>query len=256
MKEIHYFYIPDAARRDDLPEEEARHAVKVLRLGVGDRLAITDGKGHFYDAEVTAAGARSCSYRITGTRQAGSSWSGHLHLALAPTKNIDRTEWFVEKACEIGIDEISFVDCRCSERHTVKPERIERIVVAAMKQSHKAVKPIVSPMVPLTEFLRRPDLGEEKYIAHCLNGETCSSVPAAVSASSPRCWLPGVMGCGSKTILIGPEGDFAVEEVDMAARCGFVPVSLGESRLRTETAALYAVMLMNLKNSNLQRTLK
>ena len=116
MKEIHYFYVPDAGVKSELPDEEARHAVKVLRLGVGDRIVITDGCGCFYDAEVSGVSSRSCSYSITDTRKAESPWSGHLHIAVAPTKNMDRTEWLVEKAVEIGVDEISFIDCRFSER--------------------------------------------------------------------------------------------------------------------------------------------
>lgn len=251
MKEIHCFYVPDAETVSELPGEEARHAVKVLRLGVGDGMMITDGKGNFYDAEVSGVSSRSCSYNIVGTRHVENAWNGHLHLAVAPTKNIERMEWLVEKATEIGIDEISFIDCRCSERHTLKPERVERIVVSAMKQSRKAWKPRVNALVPFPEFVARMDAGGEKYMAHCLNGDVCRDKPENLSASSPRCFLPSVMGNGNKTIMIGPEGDFSVGEVEAAVAAGFLPVSLGESRLRTETAALYAVMLMNLKNSRM-----
>ena len=256
MKEIHYFYVPDAGVQSELPDEEARHAVKVLRLGVGDRIVITDGCGCFYDAEVSGVSSRSCRYSIVGTRKVENSWSGHLHLAVAPTKNMDRTEWLVEKAVEIGVDEISFIDCRFSERRVLKPERIERIVVSAMKQSHKAQMPRVNALAPFKEFVARPDITGEKYIAHCLNGEVCRELSGEITVASPRCYLPAVMGGGSKTVVIGPEGDFAPEEVEQAIRNGFIPVSLGESRLRTETAALYSVMLMNLKNSKMSGALE
>ena len=179
-----------------------------------------------------------------------------MHLAVAPTKNMDRTEWLVEKAVEIGLDEISFVDCRFSERKVLKPERIERIVVSAMKQSHKAKMPKVNPLVPFKDFIARPDICGEKYIAHCLNEEVCGELSGKPAADSPRCFLPAVMGNDSKVVLIGPEGDFALEEVEQAIANDFIPVSLGESRLRTETAALYSVMLMNLKNSKLSEAFK
>ncbi len=256
MKEIHYFYVPDAEIQNELLDEEARHAIKVLRLGEGDRMVITDGKGHFYDAEVSGISSRSCGYNIISCKDVEKSWKGHLHLAVAPTKNIDRIEWLIEKATEIGIDEISFIDCRFSERHIIKTERIERIVVSAMKQSHKASKTRVNAVVPFKDFLSRTDIVGEKYIAHCLNDEVCDALSENVSALSPRCYLPAVMGSENKTILIGPEGDFSVEEVEASLSAGYVPVSLGDSRLRTETAALYSVMLMNLKNSKIAEAYK
>lgn len=236
--------------RGELPGDEARHAVRVLRLGVGDGIVVTDGAGYFYDAEIVEATPRVCRYEITGKTRVENSWNGWLHLAVAPTKNIDRTEWLVEKATEIGIDEISFVDCKFSERHAVNLERIDRIVVSAMKQSHKATKPRLNALTPLRDFMEGCGEGE-RYVAHCLNGETCAAAPEALSAQSPRVFLPSAMGGGDKTVLIGPEGDFSVEEVSAAISHGFTPVSLGESRLRTETAALYAVMLMNLRNSKI-----
>ena len=251
MKEIHYFYVPNAGVNNELPEEEARHAVKVLRLGVGDRIVITDGSGSLYDAEVSDVSSRTCRYSIVDTRKVGNPWSGHLHLAVAPTKNMERTEWLVEKAVEIGVDEISFIDCRFSERRMLKPERIERIVVSAMKQSHKAQMPKLNVLTDFKDFVVRSDISGEKYIAHCLNDDVCRKAPAEIKVTSPRCFLPSVMGGGDKTVAIGPEGDFAPDEVEMAIQQGFVPVSLGESRLRTETAALYSFMLMNLKNSKI-----
>lgn len=256
MKEIHFFYVPDAATAAELPAEEARHAIKVLRLSEGDRMVLADGQGCFYDAEVADISSRSCGYNILGCNKMENSWNGHLHLAVAPTKNIDRTEWLVEKAVEIGVDEISFLDCRCSERRVLKLERIERIVVSAVKQSHKPWMPRVNPLVPFDKFIARPDIAGEKYIAHCLNADTIGTVGDNMSVSSPRAFLPAVMGQESKTVMVGPEGDFSADEVEKAIAAGFVPVSLGESRLRTETAALYAAMLMNLKNSKMAEVCK
>lgn len=255
MKEIRFFYVDDAEVRGELPADEARHAIKVLRLGVGDSIVITDGAGYFYDAEIVEATPRACRYEITSKARVENSWNGWLHLAVAPTKNIDRTEWLVEKATEIGIDEISFVDCKFSERRTINIERLDRIVVSAMKQSHKASKPRLNTLMPFGKFLENCNDGE-KYVAHCLNDEICGAVPKSPSAQTSRGFLPALMGEGDKTVLIGPEGDFSVEEVNAAIAHGFTPVSLGESRLRTETAALYAVMLMNLKNSKIAAKLK
>lgn len=254
MKEIHCFYVPDAATALELPEEEARHALRVLRLGVGQRIMITDGCGSIYDAEVVGTSGRTLSYEIIGREEQKPLWNGHLHIAVAPTKNIDRTEWFVEKAVEIGIDEISFLRCRFSERTVVKRERIERVAIAAMKQSRKAVLPRINDVADFGDFLKRTDIEGEKYIAHCLSDDVAAEAGQSASASA-RCWLPAVMGEGSKTVVIGPEGDFAPDEVEAAISAGYVPVSLGESRLRTETAALYAATLINLKNSRLAAAL-
>lgn len=243
MKEIHYFYVPDAGNVSQLPEEESRHALRVLRLRVGDSIVMTDGEGNVYDAVIEEGrDSRICSYSIKSKTTVPPLWRGHLHIALAPTKNIERTEWFVEKAVEIGVDEISFLDCDCSLRHVVKTERMERIVVSALKQSHKARITKVNGMMSFDEFLSRyGDTESERYIAHCL-GDSAAGLPATQ-------YIWDIMGESSKTVMIGPEGDFSLREAKTATENGFVPVSLGDSRLRTETAGLYAVMLMNLKNS-------
>lgn len=250
MKESHFFYIPDAGVSDEFPAAEASHAVRVLRLGVGDVVTLTDGKGFIYDARIVSATSRSCKYQIVGTRKAAPLWKGHLHIAVAPTKNIDRIEWLVEKATEIGVDEFSFIETRCSERRNLNIDRLERIVISAVKQSHKAIIPRINPLETFDKFLSR-DIKGEKYIAHCLNDETVISPKPqiAFAATSPRMYLPSVMHDDSKIVMIGPEGDFTVDEVNKAVSLNYIPVSLGCSRLRTETAALYAVMMMNCKNT-------
>ena len=159
-------------------------------------------------------------------------WKGHLHLAMAPTKNIDRTEWFAEKATEIGFDELSFLNCRFSERKVIKPERIEKIVVSAVKQSLKARKPQVNGMIDFDKFVKQNFKGQ-KFIAHCYEGEK----PLLRSVLDSQ---------ADAVVLVGPEGDFSREEVALAESMGFRSVSLGKSRLRTETAALVAAHLMNL----------
>lgn len=252
MKEIHYFYVPDAGQSYELPEEEARHAAKVLRLTHGDEIILIDGKGTFHKAVITEIGPRRCCYDITESRRQSPTWCGHLHIAIAPTKNMERIEWLVEKAAEIGFDELSFVDCRFSERHTLRLDRVERIVVSAIKQSHKAFMPNINSMVPLGEFLGRGDLRGGRYIAHCLNDSTEYDVPRGDTlpfSHARRYYFPNVLAHGDTTVLIGPEGDFSTDELAAAMNVGFVPVSLGRSRLRTETAALFAVTVMNLKNA-------
>ena len=143
---MHVFYTPDIDTCPELPEEEAGHCLRVLRLGVGDEVVLTDGKGFFYKAVISAATGKRCQVKVVEKIEQEKFWKGHLHLAMAPTKNMDRIEWFAEKATEIGVDELSFLNCRFSERKVIKTERIEKIVVSAMKQSLKARKPIVNEM--------------------------------------------------------------------------------------------------------------
>lgn len=232
---MHLFYAPDIAANPELPEEEAGHCLRVLRLGVGDEVEVTDGKGNFYRAVITAAGGKRCRVELAGRTEQEPLWRGHLHLALAPTKNMDRMEWLAEKATEIGFDELTFLNCRFSERKTVKTERVEKIVVAAMKQSLKARKPVVNGMVDFARFVQA-GLPGQKFICHCHGG----AKPLLKDVITPG---------GDALVLVGPEGDFSREEVDMALAAGFREVSLGRARLRTETAALVAVHLMNLANA-------
>ncbi|WP_178266658.1 16S rRNA (uracil(1498)-N(3))-methyltransferase [uncultured Phocaeicola sp.] len=232
---MHVFYTPDIDTCPELPEEEAGHCLRVLRLGVGDEVMLTDGKGFFYKAVISAATGKRCQVKVVEKIEQEKFWKGHLHLAMAPTKNMDRIEWFAEKATEIGFDELSFLNCRFSERKVIKTERIEKIVVSAMKQSLKARKPIVNEMTDFAKFMQR-DFQGQKFIAHCYEGE--------------KPLLKEVLKPGEDAlVLIGPEGDFSPEEVQKAEALGFQPISLGKSRLRTETAALVAVHMMNLFNS-------
>lgn len=246
MKEVRFFYVPNASSVNELPEEEAQHAVRVLRMEMGDEMMLMDGEGIFYRAIVTEATKKRCLYRIEETLPQERQWQPHLHLAMAPTKNMDRTEWFAEKATEIGFDELTFLRCRWSERTVIKTERVEKILVSAMKQSHKAWKPILNEMVDFKAFLQEIKEREnrngkvmQKFICHCYEEEGLGEkVPLKDALKSGEDVL----------VMVGPEGDFSIDEVKMAEANGFQSVSLGKSRLRTETAALVAVHLMNLIN--------
>ncbi|MEG1006249.1 MAG: 16S rRNA (uracil(1498)-N(3))-methyltransferase [Bacteroides sp.] len=223
---MHVFYTPDIQIKAELPEEEAQHCIRVLRLTTGDEITLTDGKGCFYRAEISAATNKRCMVTILETIGQDPLWKGHLHIAMGPTKNMDRNEWFAEKATEIGMDELSFLNCRYSERKVIKTERIEKILVSAMKQSLKARLPKLNPMIDFDKFIEQKFDGQ-KFIAHCYEGE--------------KPLLKDVFKRGEDTlVLIGPEGDFSEEEVKKALDKGFVAISLGKSRLRTETAALVA----------------
>ena len=241
MKEVRFFYAPYAAITHELPEEEAQHAVRVLRLDAGDEIMLMDGKGSFYLAEITEATKKRCFYQLKETLPQPRQWQGHLHLAMAPTKNLDRVEWLAEKATEIGFDELTFLNCKFSERKVLKTERIDKILISAMKQSHKAWKPILNEMTDFKDFMKR-DFKGGKYICHCYGEEIDVELGKIVL-------LKDVLKAGEDAlVMVGPEGDFSVDEVLEAERNGFQSVSLGESRLRTETAAIVAVHLMNLFN--------
>lgn len=231
---MHVFYTPDIAVTCEMPEEEAAHCLRVLRLGVGDEVMLTDGKGCFYKAVISAATGKRCQVKVTETVEQEPLWNGHLHLAMAPTKNMDRIEWLAEKATEIGFDELSFLNCRYSERKVIKTERVEKIVVSAVKQSLKARKPVVNEMIDFARFVKQ-DFTGQKFIAHCNEGE---------KPLLKEILVPGE----DALVLIGPEGDFSPEEVKQAESLGFRSISLGKSRLRTETAALVSVHIMNLFN--------
>ena len=231
---MHVFYTPDIAVTCEMPEEEAAHCLRVLRLGVGDEVMLTDGKGCFYKAVISAASGKRCQVKVTETIEQEPLWNGHLHLAMAPTKNMDRIEWLAEKATEIGFDELSFLNCRYSERKVIKTERVEKIVVSAVKQSLKARKPVVNEMMEFARFVKQ-DFAGQKFIAHCNEGE---------KPLLKEILVPGE----DALVLIGPEGDFSPEEVKLAESLGFRSISLGKSRLRTETAALVSVHIMNLFN--------
>ena len=231
---MHLFYTPYILKNNELPEEEALHCIRVLRLSIGDEVMLTDGKGSFYKATISACSNKRCLVKILEQIPEKKAWIAHLHLAMAPTKNMDRIEWFAEKATEIGFDELTFLNCRYSERKVVKNERIEKILVSAVKQSLKASVPVLNEMIDFDKFISQ-DFNGQKFIAHCYPGE--------------KPLLKDLIRRGEDVlVLIGPEGDFSEEEVEKAIKSGFQPISLGRSRLRTETAALVACHIMNLIN--------
>lgn len=238
MKEARYFYVPNATEHNELPTDEAIHAIRVLRLKIGDDIFLIDGKGNFYEAVVTLANSKHCLYEITQTLVQNKTWKGHIHLAIAPTKDISRIEWLVEKATEIGFDEISFLNCQFSERKNLRIDRIERIVISAMKQSRKAWKPIVNNMLPFEDFIQKEVTGQ-KFICHCYNEIEKTDFFSNINNS-------GLFE--DITVLIGPEGDFSINEVYQALQQQYKSTTLGNSRLRTETAGLAAVLMANLVN--------
>lgn len=225
------FYAPDIATNPVLPEEESGHCTRVLRLAEGAEIELTDGKGSFYRAVITAAHPKHCAVNILETWKPGKPWDAYIHIAVAPTKNIDRMEWFAEKATEIGIDEITCLRCRFSERKEIKTARLEKILVSAMKQSQKAMLPKLNDMTDFRSFVQLPFSGQ-KFIAHCEAGE---------KPLLKEIYQPG----SNALVLIGPEGDFSPEEIRWAEAQGFQPISLGKSRLRTETAALASCLTLH-----------
>ncbi len=236
MKEVRFFYAPNATTEHELPTDEAMHALRVLRLQSGDEMMLMDGVGNFYRAEVTLAHTRHCLYDIKEVMPQQPQWLGHIHLAIAPTKMMERMEWLVEKAVEVGVDEISFLNCQFSERRIVKLPRLDKIVIAATKQSHKAWKTVLKDITPFKDFIDQPREGG-KYIAHCYEEIPRTSLFDHLrQTNAPQ----------DATVLIGPEGDFSIDEVRYAVANGYQSVHLGPSRLRTETAGLSAVMMMQL----------
>lgn len=255
MKETRYFYVPEANEKTELPDEEAQHALKVLRLTAGDDIVLIDGCGHFYGAEVTATDKRHCHYSIKQVMPQERLWTSHLHIAVAPTKNIDRIEWFMEKAVEIGVDEISFLNCQFSERRNIRTDRIEKIVVAALKQSRKAWKTKVNEIENFDSFLSRVNENNvDRFICHCYNETDIAlakkgaqiNLDAEISVPDKPLLRDLITKGRDTVVMVGPEGDFSIDEVVRAETMGCRPVSLGDSRLRTETAALVAVHLMRL----------
>lgn len=232
MKESRFFYVPDALGTDCLPPDEAQHALRVLRLHPGDEIFLTDGCGAFHRAELTLATPRRCTYRIVESMPQQRAWHGSIHLAIAPTKMMERMEWMVEKATEVGFDEVTFLDCQFSERHVLRSDRIERVAIAAMKQSRKAWKPKVNAMRPFADFIGSERKGR-KFICHCYEEVERTDLFGLLQH------MPADES--DITILVGPEGDFSIGEVRAALARGYESVTLGSSRLRTETAGLMAV---------------
>lgn len=217
-----------------LDPDESKHAAKVLRLSQGDRVQIVDGKGGFYEAEIIDAHPKHCMLTILDKKNEFGKTTFQLHIAIAPTKNIDRFEWFLEKCTEIGIDEITPVLSEHSERKVIKPERLEKILVSAMKQSVKAYLPQLNELTSFKELASKSFDGR-KLIAHCID--------------SRKKHLKDIIKPGENAlILIGPEGDFSPAEVEFALQNGFEEISLGNARLRTETAGIVACHIVNLVN--------
>lgn len=232
---MHLFYTPDISSETyTLNEIESKHCIKVLRLNINDQIELIDGKGSFYEAKIIDANPKKCKIEITKTIHEFGKRNHYLHIAIAPTKNMDRFEWFLEKATEIGIDEITPLLCDHSERKVIKTERLEKIIVSAVKQSIKAYKPILNPLTKWSDFISQ-NLEGSKYIAHCEENEK-QNLKANYKAGD------------NAVILIGPEGDFSPNEIKLAKENNFLETSLGESRLRTETAGLVACHTINLLN--------
>ena len=226
---MYLFYCPDIEKQQTLSEEESGHCVRVLRYSVGDEILITDGKGTTYTAKITNPHPKHCDFEIVSREKQERHHNFHLHIAIAPTKNIERMEWAIEKCVEIGVDEITPLLCRFSERKQLRTDRLEKIILSAAKQSLTPFLPVLHELTPYEEFIsRQPSaVSQQNFIAHCYKDE--------------KRFLKDEIAQGRDVlVLIGPEGDFSEQEVADALALGFIPVSLGNSRLRTETAAVVA----------------
>jgi 16S rRNA (uracil1498-N3)-methyltransferase len=233
---MHVFYTPDISGADySLNEEESRHCMKVLRLVIGDVVHLIDGRGGLYEAEIVSESKRNVTLSVLHTTTAYQKRNHSLHIAVAPTKNIDRLEWFLEKATEIGIDQITPVICDRSERKIVKIDRLNKVITSAVKQSLQAYHPVLNEAVSFRDFIAKHK-ADYQMIAHCIDGE-------------PRNFISQVTEPGkSYLVLIGPEGDFTPDEIELALQNDFKPLTLGNTRLRTETAALAACFEVNYLN--------
>lgn len=232
---MYIFYTPDiTSDLYTLNEEESRHCSKVLRLTVGDEVNLIDGKGGLYTAKIVEVNKKHVQLQVIQKQENYGKRNHHLHIAVAPTKNIDRLEWFLEKATEIGIDEITPIICDRSERKIVKEERLEKVITSAVKQSLTAYHPKLNEATSYADFIKQHK-ADHQLIAHCMEGEK-SFLSQQVEAHQ------------SYLILIGPEGDFTPAELEIALHNGYKPVTLGNTRLRTETAALSACFEVNYIN--------
>jgi 16S rRNA (uracil1498-N3)-methyltransferase len=228
------FYQPDLAEGITwLSEEESKHCTKVLRKREGEAITVTDGKGFFYECTITKADARKCEFIIDKVVPE-SQHSFHIQIAIAPTKNADRLEWFVEKATELGVADITLLECDHSERSYIKLERLQKVAISAMKQSQKATLPQIHDLIPFKNILNEES--DQRFIAY-------------VDHSNPQHLVQVASKNQRYLVVIGPEGDFSKEELALAMQHGFEKVSLGNSRLRTETAGMAACCLLNSINS-------
>ncbi len=233
------FYQPDISENDKqviFPKEESRHIVKVLRKKEGDILNVTNGSGFLFKTEIILITPQQCIAKIFEV-EVEKKPDYYLHLAVAPTKMNDRYEWFLEKSTEIGIQEITPVICEHSERKFVKSNRFERVLQSAMKQSLHFSIPKLNEPLSVSEFIQS-DIKGAKYIAHCEEDKKRISLKSLIKPKQ------------NSTILIGPEGDFSLSEIELAMDNGWIPVSLGKSRLRTETAAIVACHTVALTNED------
>ena len=224
------FYTQNFNEKTSLTKEENKHIVKVLRKKVGDKINIINGKGILFIAEIEVIEKHTVSLKVIKKEKKEKQHKYNLHLAIAPTKNINRFEWFLEKATEIGINEITPIICSRSERKKINLERCDKIIISAVKQSMKFYKPKLNSPISFIDFIDKEYSGE-KHIAHCLNQKKYKITKAEYS---------------SHLILIGPEGDFSENEISLAINKKFKPTTLGNSRLRTETAGVVATQTFNL----------
>ncbi len=227
---MYWFYSPDIASLT-LPEEESAHCVQVLRAKSGDHITLTDGQGTLYEAEIVNPHRKHCTFRLLSQTRPEPLHTGHVHIAFAPTKSADRVEWMIEKGVEMGVDAFTPVLCRYSERKTLNIERLNKIIISAAKQSLRASFPTLNELTPFSRLVTSAT-ETDKLIAHCIEGYAPTDNKQAMQHSLTR--------GNDVVILIGPEGDFSPEELTLALAHGWQPVSLGPSRLRTETAALVA----------------
>lgn len=230
------FYNPDIEKDNILPADEGAHVSRVLRKKEGDTVVVTDGAGHRYTCRILSTNYKVIPVEILSKEDVPKTWKNKITVAVAPTKHLDRMEWFVEKAVEIGVDRIVLLGCKRGERKNLRIERFRKIVVSAMKQSLKAELPEIEGMIPFSEFIESVSDGEAKFMGYC-----DSNYPLKSFAGE---YEPG----SDVTIMIGPEGDFSPNEVSAAVAAGFVPVTFGKTRLRTETAALYGVQGVHIIN--------
>lgn len=224
-----------SAKQFIFPPDESKHIVRVLRKSEGDVVHITNGKGYLFEAEIMEPDQKKCKVRIVSERKSIPK-RYQLHMVVAPTKMNDRYEWFLEKATEIGVDEITPIICDHSERKTLKLDRMERVLQAAMKQSLQTVLPKLNPPISCKEFLESDTAMGFRFIAHCQNGDKMELKRKVIADNDA-------------TILIGPEGDFSKQEIDLAKDKGYTPISLGRNRLRTETAAIVACTTVAIINN-------
>lgn len=229
------FFAPDILRTLTLPASDSAHCVRVLRMKEGDELQVIDGNGVRYHCRLVLAHQKYAQVEIIDSEEIKPYWSAPITVAVAPTKNMDRMEWMVEKLVEMGVDRIVPLSCRYSERKEIKTERLIKIAVSAMKQSLKATLPEIAEMTPLSEFIAS-DTSEQKFVAYC-----APEIPRRKLASLYNPEL-------SATILIGPEGDFSQKEITDTIAAGYQPVTLGDARLRTETAAMVACSMFHTIN--------